>query len=72
MNTWHRRSFACRDNDVLDLSRIEAGKLELAQGNFNLRGPAGPGTQPDHEGPQAKNLQLLIEYDRFADLGVWR
>ena len=55
-------------NDVLDLSRIEAGKLELAQGNFNLPALLGQVLNLIHERAQAKNLQLLIE---TAGLPTW-
>ncbi|WP_205204267.1 PAS domain S-box protein [Azonexus hydrophilus] len=55
-------------NDVLDLSRIEAGKLELAQGNFNLPALLSQVLNLVHERAQAKNLQLLVD---TAGLPIW-
>jgi PAS domain S-box-containing protein len=55
-------------NDVLDLSRIEAGKLELTRESFNLPALLGQVLNLVRERAQAKNLQLRID---AAALPTW-
>ncbi|WP_415035465.1 PAS domain S-box protein [Azonexus sp.] len=55
-------------NDVLDLSRIEAGKLELTQENFNLPALLGQVLNLVRERAQAKNLSLQVD---TGDVPTW-
>ncbi|MBN9319429.1 MAG: hybrid sensor histidine kinase/response regulator [Caulobacterales bacterium 68-7] len=58
-------------NDVLDLSKIEAGKLDIVEGDFDLASLA-KGARQTFAGPAAeKSLALTVEVEPAA-LGVWR
>jgi signal transduction histidine kinase/DNA-binding response OmpR family regulator len=50
-------------NDVLDISKIEAGRAELANGDFDLRRILGEVTTSLGEQARRKGLQLLLDID---------
>ena len=52
-------------NDVLDYSKIEAGKLDLFPEAFNLERCVHDVVKLMHPKAQEKNLDLLIDYDMF-------
>ena len=51
-------------NDVLDFTKIEAGKLEFDETEFNLRAAIGSQVQLISESAHAKGLELNIHVDR--------
>ena len=48
-------------NDILDYSKIDAGKLELEQIDFNLRGMLGEFAEGIAHQAQDKNLELILD-----------
>ena len=48
-------------NDILDYSKIDAGKLELEQIDFNLRGMLGDFAEGIAHQAQDKNLELILD-----------
>lgn len=48
-------------NDILDYSKIDAGKLELEQIDFNLRGMLGDFAEGIAHQAQNKNLELILD-----------
>ncbi|AQS39001.1 PAS domain S-box [Shewanella psychrophila] len=48
-------------NDILDYSKIDAGKLELEQIDFNLRGLLGDFAEGIAHQAQDKNLELILD-----------
>ena len=57
-------------NDVLDISKIEAGKLELAPAPFDLEGLARRAAATFADSAAAKGLDLTVEVSDRAR-GVW-
>ena len=58
-------------NDILDLSRIEAGKLELEKRPFNLRHAAGSMSELWSQAAASKGLRFVCEIaDNVPDLVV--
>ena len=58
-------------NDVLDLSKIEAGKLDIVESDFDLA-TLTEGARQTFAGPAAeKSLALTVEVEPAA-LGIWR
>lgn len=51
-------------NEVLDLSKVEAGKLELAAHDFDFRDLILQAAEPFRFHAQEKNLELTLEIDR--------
>jgi len=58
-------------NDVLDLSKIEAGKLELSDQDFDLDRAIAPARDGFSAMAGEKGLDFQVEIDPRAD-GVWR
>jgi len=58
-------------NDVLDLSKIEAGKLELSDHDFDLERLVGPIGDSFHALAAEKGLAFTVEIDPAA-AGLWR
>jgi signal transduction histidine kinase len=58
-------------NDVLDLSKIEAGKLELTEQDFDLERVAGSVRDGFGALASEKGLDFSVEIDPAAE-GVWR
>jgi signal transduction histidine kinase/CheY-like chemotaxis protein/ligand-binding sensor domain-containing protein len=54
------RSLLAILNDILDLSRVEAGKVELARDAFRLRDCLGEALQPLAVSAGQKNLELVV------------
>lgn len=54
-------------NDILDMSRIEAGKIELENKPFDIRLLAGKLRNMFQESVEAKNLDFDVELDGFTD-----
>ena len=50
-------------NDILDLSKIEAGKVELESHDFALDAVLGQWRQPLAKGPTAKGLAVRVDGD---------
>ena len=57
-------------NDVLDLSKIEAGSMELDAGPFDLASAVGAATRPFAEAAARKGVDFRVEIDPEA-LGSW-
>jgi len=57
-------------NDVLDMSKIEAGKLELAQGKVGVQRLVAEAMRIVAEQARARNLNLVTKLPE-ADLQVW-
>ncbi len=57
-------------NDILDLSRIEAGRIELHAVHFSLRDCVGHAVRTFQPAAQRKGLQLLSEISAEAPDGV--
>ncbi|MBI5184878.1 MAG: response regulator [Nitrospinae bacterium] len=51
-------------NDILDLSKIEAGKMELDRVDFNLRGLVETTAKQTAAKAHAKNLEFLVQIDK--------
>lgn len=51
-------------NDILDISKIEAGKIELEQIDFSLRDVIDQVKQTLHHKADEKGLQLIVHIDR--------
>ena len=58
-------------NDVLDISKIEAGKLTLVEEDFDLETLAATARASYGVMAQARGLDFAVEIDPAAD-GVWR
>ena len=58
-------------NDVLDLSKIEAGKLELSDHDFDLERLVGPVGDGYRSLAAEKGLEFTVEIDPAAT-GLWR
>ena len=58
-------------NDVLDLSKIEAGKLTLFEEDFDVEGAIAPARDNFQVMAQAKNLEFSVEIAETAQ-GWWR
>ncbi len=54
-------------NDILDLSKIEAGKLDLEQADFSLKAVLARTCALVAERAQAKGLNIAVEVDRVPD-----
>jgi two-component system sensor histidine kinase/response regulator len=54
-------------DDVLDLSKIEAGKLELERADFSLRSVLQASRTLVADRAEAKGLELQVEIDRVPD-----
>jgi two-component system sensor histidine kinase/response regulator len=54
-------------DDILDLSKIEAGKLELESADFSLRTVLSAGRALVAERAEAKGLELVVEVDGVPD-----
>ncbi|MDT7833872.1 response regulator [Aquabacterium sp. OR-4] len=54
-------------NDVLDLSKIEAGKLELEQADFSLDAVIGRVVALVADRVRAKGLELVVDTDHLPD-----
>ena len=54
-------------NDILDLSKIEAGKVELEHVDFSLRAVLGRSIDLVAEGAEAKGLQIRTEVEGVPD-----
>jgi two-component system CheB/CheR fusion protein len=51
-------------NDILDLSRIEAGRIELVRENFSLTNLLGPILEPFRSVFLRRNIDLVLNIDR--------
>ena len=58
-------------NDILDWSRIEAGKLELEYGNVNVSRVVRDIVTVLTPQVQGKGLELIVEVDQLAPTVVW-
>ncbi|THD71506.1 ATP-binding protein [Phenylobacterium sp.] len=58
-------------NDVLDLSKIEAGSMELNVGPFDMAAVAAAATRPFADAASRKGVDFRVEIDPEA-LGLWR
>ncbi len=54
-------------NDILDMSRIEAGKIELEDKPFDIRVLADELRKMFQESVEAKNLRFDVELVDFTD-----
>lgn len=54
-------------NDILDMSRIEAGKIELEDKPFDIRVLADELRNMFQESVEAKNLRFGVELVDFTD-----
>ena len=54
-------------NDILNMSRIEAGKIELEDKPFDIRVPADELRNMFQESVEAKNLRFDVELVDFTD-----
>lgn len=65
------RSLLALLNDILDLSKVEAGRLELDRRAFNLRQLLLETTAVFEELAQAKGLRLDIQYHALSSYTYW-
>ncbi|MEP7263225.1 MAG: ATP-binding protein [Bacteroidota bacterium] len=58
-------------NDILDLSKIEVGKMELEQIDFSIRDVADQVKQTLHHKAEEKGLELIIDCDsKIPDVSI--
>ncbi|MCP4135062.1 MAG: response regulator [bacterium] len=57
-------------NDILDLSKIEAGKLELSYSPVDLRALFGETIRMFHHKAEGKGVEILFEYDESLPRGL--
>ena len=57
-------------NDILDLSKIEAGKLEIESSDFDLRDCVESAAELFRANAEEKNLEFILDIP--ADLNQWR